>query len=218
MVATLTGKIVQARKLYGNDSAYVIGLCTGAEWLLEAAGNSGAKQLLQDSIIAQEGGKGGQATSNTRTQTEPAGGAAAAGQLPENTWVKGLVKWFNNNKGYGFISTDGNVDVFVHWRDISSWDRNLSQDEEVEFMVTRTAKGFQAVNVMKVGAPEQGAEEREDVWNGEGDQQAELDDGSQDTLAAGGETMAATTQGDAELDSWRAEGEDETDQTDAQPR
>ena len=71
--------------------------------------------------------------------------------LAENTWTRGIVKWFNNDKGYGFISTDSHVDVFVHWRDISSWDRTLAQDDEVEFMVTRTAKGFQAINVMKAG-------------------------------------------------------------------
>ena len=48
--------------------------------------------------------------------------------------------------------TDADADVFVHWRDISSWDRSLAQGDEVEFMVTKTAKGFQAINVMKPGA------------------------------------------------------------------
>ncbi|MBM3278486.1 MAG: cold shock domain-containing protein [Candidatus Handelsmanbacteria bacterium] len=65
--------------------------------------------------------------------------------------MKGKVKWFNNDKGYGFISTESSTDVFVHWRDISSWDRTLAQGDEVEFMVTKTAKGFQAINVMKAG-------------------------------------------------------------------
>ena len=47
----------------------------------------------------------------------------------------GVVKWFNNDKGYGFISTHSHIDVFVHWRDISSWDRSLAQGDEVEFVV-----------------------------------------------------------------------------------
>ncbi|MAN25322.1 MAG: hypothetical protein CME10_13735 [Gemmatimonadetes bacterium] len=76
----------------------------------------------------------------------------SAETLSENAWIKGVVKWFNNDKGYGFISTESKVDVFVHWRDISSWDRSLEQGDEVEFMVTRSEKGFQAINVMKTGS------------------------------------------------------------------
>ncbi|MCC7264469.1 MAG: cold shock domain-containing protein [Candidatus Latescibacteria bacterium] len=72
--------------------------------------------------------------------------------------MKGKVKWFNNDKGYGFISTESNTDVFVHWRDISSWDRSLAQGDEVEFMVTKTAKGFQAINVMKSGKENAGGD------------------------------------------------------------
>lgn len=144
MISALAGKIVQARRLYGPDSSYVIGMVSGLEMLLEGIdGGSKTRDLIHSRILEAESGK------PTRTGSEA--GVAAGDTLAENTWVKGIVKWFNNDKGYGFISTDSHIDVFVHWRDISSWDRSLSQGDDVEFMVTRTAKGFQAINVMKRG-------------------------------------------------------------------
>ena len=162
LVAILAEKIVHARKLYGADSAYVIGLFTGFEWLLEGVeGGEEAKQLLRNRVLEYESGKAVKPTEQIPVEREEAA-------LPENSWIKGTVKWFNNDKGYGFISTDGNIDVFVHWRDISSWDRSIGQGEEVEFMVTKTAKGFQAVNVMKTDQkegegtrPEEGFDEPE---------------------------------------------------------
>ncbi len=143
-ISGLAGKIAQARRLYGADSSYVIGLITGLELLLESTdGGSKTRDLIHSQILEAESGK--------PTPASPETGVAAGDTLVENTWVTGVVKWFNNDKGYGFISTDSHIDVFVHWRDISSWDRSLAQGDEVEFMVTRTAKGFQAINVMKGG-------------------------------------------------------------------
>lgn len=156
-IATWAAKIVAARALYGPDSTYVIGLVTAFEWVCEQAeGGAALKVQLHRKII--EAGEGKTvapaalpaASSPIRRPTVPEEGATES--LVENSWVNGVVKWFNNDKGYGFISTDGDTDVFVHWRDISTWDRSLSQGDAVEFMVTRTAKGFQAINVMKPGA------------------------------------------------------------------
>lgn len=63
----------------------------------------------------------------------------------------GHVKWFNDEKGYGFINRDnGQDDVFVHYRSISS-DANrktLFENQRVEFAVTEGPKGFQAENVV----------------------------------------------------------------------
>ncbi len=61
---------------------------------------------------------------------------------------KGKVKWFNAEKGFGFISVDGEGDVFVHYTAIQADGyRTLEVDQEVEFEVEEGAKGPQAKNV-----------------------------------------------------------------------
>ena len=63
----------------------------------------------------------------------------------------GTVKWFNSEKGYGFISQDGGPDVFVHFSAIQgSGYRNLEENQRVEFEVTQGQKGPQASNVRPV--------------------------------------------------------------------
>ena len=61
----------------------------------------------------------------------------------------GTVKWFNSEKGFGFISQDdGGPDVFVHFSAISgNGYRNLEEDQKVEFETTQGPKGLQASNV-----------------------------------------------------------------------
>ena len=60
---------------------------------------------------------------------------------------KGTVKWFNNQKGYGFISDESGNDVFVHYSGIAM--DGFKEGQAVEFDVTDGAKGPQAVNVVK---------------------------------------------------------------------
>jgi len=64
---------------------------------------------------------------------------------------KGTVKWFNNSKGYGFISDEAGNDVFVHFSGINSEGfKTLEEGATVEYEVTDGAKGPQAVNVTVV--------------------------------------------------------------------
>lgn len=65
--------------------------------------------------------------------------------------LAGTVKWFNNSKGYGFISRDGGEDVFVHHTAIQSEGfRTLEEGQRVEFTVERGPKGLQATNVVSL--------------------------------------------------------------------
>jgi CspA family cold shock protein len=68
----------------------------------------------------------------------------------------GVVKWFNNDKGYGFIKRNSGEDVFVHHTAIQSQGyRTLNEGEKVEFDVKQGPKGLQAENVRRVEGGEQ---------------------------------------------------------------
>lgn len=62
---------------------------------------------------------------------------------------EGIVKWFDNKKGYGFIKREEGDDVFVHYSAISGEGfKTLNQDEKVSFEVVEGPKGLQASNVL----------------------------------------------------------------------
>jgi cold shock protein len=62
--------------------------------------------------------------------------------------AEGTVKWFSNEKGYGFIQQDGGDDVFVHFSEIEGDGyKSLAEGQRVEFEVTEGAKGKQAGGV-----------------------------------------------------------------------
>jgi cold shock protein len=81
-------------------------------------------------------------------------GESISNSRDERNWEmpEGRVKWFNDKKGYGFIETKDQGDVFVHYSAILSDGggfRSLSEGEQVSFEVERGPKGPQAVKVKK---------------------------------------------------------------------
>jgi cold shock protein len=65
--------------------------------------------------------------------------------------VKGIVKWFNNKKGYGFITPENGNDVFVHFSAITGEGyKSLEEGQAVEFEIKEGPKGQEAANVAKI--------------------------------------------------------------------
>ena len=78
-----------------------------------------------------------------RTSVDPSGGEVLA---------QGTVKWFSNEKGYGFIEREDGDDLFVHFSEIAmDGYKTLVQGQRVEFEVTQGDKGLQASHVMPIG-------------------------------------------------------------------
>ena len=66
--------------------------------------------------------------------------------------VEGTVKWFNESKGFGFLSREGGPDVFVHHSEIKAEGfRTLNEGDRVRFEVVDSPKGPRAANVSKIG-------------------------------------------------------------------
>jgi CspA family cold shock protein len=79
------------------------------------------------------------------------GARAVVVLLKEEVLAQGTVKWFSNEKGYGFIEREGEDDVFVHFTAIAGEGyKSLTEGQRVEFDVVEGQKGLQAANVTPV--------------------------------------------------------------------
>ncbi|MFQ5747731.1 MAG: cold shock domain-containing protein [Gemmatimonadota bacterium] len=66
--------------------------------------------------------------------------------------LTGTVKWFNNDKGYGFVSYEGGNDAFIHFSEIQGDGfRSLDEGDQVEFDLAEEGRGPKAKNVVKIG-------------------------------------------------------------------
>jgi CspA family cold shock protein len=80
-----------------------------------------------------------------------ASGGRSAGKCKEVQLTQGTVKWFSNEKGYGFIARPDGDDVFVHFSAIvGDGYRTLSEGQQVEFDIVEGPKGKQAANVRPI--------------------------------------------------------------------
>jgi CspA family cold shock protein len=76
--------------------------------------------------------------------------------------ANGTVKWFSQEKGFGFIQRDGGADVFVHFTSIQDRGfRTLEQGESVEFDIIEEPKGLKAANVVRLNPPAGDAQPQE---------------------------------------------------------
>ena len=112
----------------------------------QAASRDGARPLAR---------RGSLPSPSVHSLTLPDKGAAGRAVRPEGKSVAmatGTVKWFNDSKGFGFITQDGGgEDVFCHFSAIASEGfRSLQEGQKVEFEVTRGPKGLQAANVRPI--------------------------------------------------------------------
>src|SRR5687767_5899640 len=90
------------------------------------------------------------ATALVRCRGSASPSAPAGGRKSTMARITGTVKWFNDAKGYGFISREGGPDVFVHFSAIqSSGFKSLAEGDRVEFEIVQGQKGPQAADVSK---------------------------------------------------------------------
>ena len=109
-----------------------------------------AGQLASHTVSTSRGFRDRLAKAGGERGPRPWRGAACT--TKRSRWRKARVKWFNGEKGYGFIAVEGGPDVFVHFSAITgSGYRSLEEGQKVEFDITQGQKGPQAENVRVTG-------------------------------------------------------------------
>jgi CxxC-x17-CxxC domain-containing protein len=134
----------------GGDREFTVVVCSecGNETRVPFAPTSGRPVYCRDCFSARRP----EAVSVSQGRSAPrSGGARSAAAVATEGRLQGSVKWFNESKGYGFISLDEGEDVFVHYSAIlGDGFRTLTNGERVEFELVDGERGKQAANVTRV--------------------------------------------------------------------
>lgn len=89
--------------------------------------------------------------SNKRKNEQYRGSSSPGSAIGTDSRISGTVKWFNDAKGYGFLTREGGPDVFVHFSAIQGDGfKSLTEGDNVDFDIVQGDKGPQAANVIKV--------------------------------------------------------------------
>ena len=138
----------------GSSRAMFPAVCAncGTETMVPFKPSSDRPVFCRDCFDAKRPAKAGGREKHSAHGGGPRGGGAPVARTPhEGPRVQGAVKWFNESKGFGFISQEGGEDVFVHFSSImGDGFRTLTEGDRVEFDVVDGPKGKQAANVVKI--------------------------------------------------------------------
>jgi cold shock protein len=134
---------------HGSRSCPTSGLGAGS---CGPPGLSGLPDLLKGRPVHVRRVRGDRLARVIAEGRAPAVVAGAGSGMKKVTMAQGTVKWFNGDKGYGFIAVEGGPDVFVHFSAITGGGyRSLDEGQKVEFDITQGQKGPQAENVKVIG-------------------------------------------------------------------
>lgn len=126
---------------------------------------------------------------------------------------RGVVKWFNDAKGFGFIEHESGRDVFVHYSVIESEGfKTLKDGEEVSYELAEGDKGLHASKVVRINAPVRTAKKAEDAMAA-----PRLETGSVTTIAKPAASMIEVERGEVDAESMIALHQDESEEARRSP-
>ncbi|SFM14535.1 Cold shock protein, CspA family [Halopseudomonas yangmingensis] len=148
LLVRITGGSPRSAQLAGNAQALllILGALGPISAALDLAGSQVTAVLAFAALLSALGVCTGLVWSSIPQGSQSTTPRSARTSTPRE---QGMVKWFNSSKGFGFISRDGQSDVFVHFRSLRDPDvRSLNEGERVEFLAVPNDKGVQAEDVI----------------------------------------------------------------------
>lgn len=153
LLVRITGGSPRSAQLAGNAQALllILGALGPISAALDLAGSQVTAVLAFAALLSALGVCTGLVWSSIPQDSQSTTPRSARTSTPTSSTPReqGMVKWFNSSKGFGFISRDGQSDVFVHFRSLRDPDvRSLNEGERVEFLAVPNDKGVQAEDVI----------------------------------------------------------------------